>query len=144
MILQYRKGNLFDAPKSEYLAHACNCQGIWGAGVAAQFARRFPDEYKQYQLFCDVAGDKLLGKSLVLGQVICLFTSDGYGAQKDSVKDILENTRLALEHLALTNPSMTHVNSPLINAGLFRVPWDKTAEVIEDSNHGIYWTVWKL
>lgn len=46
-----RSGDLFDAPQLT-IGHGVNTQGVMGAGVAAEFARRYPDMYNQYRKIC--------------------------------------------------------------------------------------------
>lgn len=46
-ILTHYRGNLFDTDK-HVLGHCVNCKGAFGAGVAAQIAKRFPDVRRAY------------------------------------------------------------------------------------------------
>ena len=39
--IEYFRGSLFDDTKADTFGHACNCQNVWGAGVAKQFQERF-------------------------------------------------------------------------------------------------------
>lgn len=139
-MITYQKGSLFDAPKDSLIAHACNCRGRWGSGIAKEFAARYPRSYAQYQTFCNSNGDSALGKSLVCTlenghQVVCLFTSRGYGDDVDPPANILKSTKDAVEHLSYSYPDVLGtINMPKINSGLFRVPWDQTAEVLRWGN----------
>lgn len=40
------EGDIFSSPDGSVLIHACNCQGAWGAGVAAAFRTKYPAAYK--------------------------------------------------------------------------------------------------
>jgi len=47
--------NLFDntsPSRTTIIIHACNTQGVWGAGVALEMKRRFPQAYGAYRAFC--------------------------------------------------------------------------------------------
>lgn len=44
-------GNLFDS-KASTLVNAVNCVGVMGAGIAAEFKRRFPDMFEVYRTGC--------------------------------------------------------------------------------------------
>ncbi len=44
-------GNIFEAD-TEALVNAVNCVGVMGRGLAAQFKRRFPDNFKAYEAVC--------------------------------------------------------------------------------------------
>ncbi|CDM38007.1 hypothetical protein DTO013E5_8236 [Penicillium roqueforti] len=50
--VQETPGNLFDAPNGAALIHACNCQGVWGAGIARAFRDRYPAAYDIYRNHC--------------------------------------------------------------------------------------------
>ncbi|KAJ6137112.1 Appr-1-p processing [Penicillium samsonianum] len=50
--VQETPGDLFDAPNGAALIHACNCQGVWGAGIARAFRERYPAAYKIYRNHC--------------------------------------------------------------------------------------------
>ena len=155
-MLEYRKGNLFQAEgPNTILVHACNTQGSWGAGIAVEFAKRYPQYYKEYRQKCDKYGKTLLGMAIQFrgvmsnpGQAIaCLFTSSGYGSNRDTEKRILLSTQAAVECLLGTLPEDVEIHSPKINSGLFGVPWEKTEEVIEQCllhYPEVKWVVWEL
>ncbi|QQK42185.1 Appr-1-p processing [Penicillium digitatum] len=50
--VQETPGDLFDAPNGAALIHACNCQGVWGAGIARAFRERYPTAYEIYRNHC--------------------------------------------------------------------------------------------
>lgn len=129
------QGNLFDAPKGSLIVHACNTQGVWGAGIASTFARLYPEYYKAYKAHCDAKGNNLLGTCLILEgkwhKVGCLFTSTGYGHKALYQDAILKATFHSLVDLFDQIPDTEVVNMPRINSGLFRVPWEDTREVLE-------------
>jgi ADP-ribose 1''-phosphate phosphatase len=91
----YVNDDLFNAPKGSILAHACNCQGVWGSGVAKQFAERFPESYEDYKIVCKVLKKETIpGLACVLKYenghiVIALFTSENYGEKVDAPDVIL-------------------------------------------------------
>lgn len=131
--MRYQKGNLFDAPKGSYLVHSCNCMGRWGSGIAAQFQKLFPRSYDEYRWFCNdfhrpQPGDVLVCKPENGYQVVCLFTSRGYGAGVDPPHRIVAATGLALSRMPKDKP----VHMPRINSGHFNVPWSRTEELLID------------
>lgn len=133
------KGDLFSAPEGSIICHAVNTKGVWGAGIAKQFARKYPIAYEFYKGICQEYGKSLVGTCLVLQtethKIACLFTSEGYGSNVDNEKQILYNTFNAIEDLLLQNEIM---NKPIhmckINSGLFGVDWYKTQRVLEQFN----------
>ena len=131
-MIEYRKGSLFDAPVGTVLAHACNGHGVWGGGIAAQFAVRFPKSDKQYQANCRADSDPS-GACWVLDEengynVACLVTSVGYGVRLDPETVILINTEWSVCQMFSYGHKEVHM--PKINSGLFGVPWEKTEAVL--------------
>lgn len=165
-MIEYRKGNLFDAPPGVALVQACNCQGSWGSGVAAEFRNNFKYAFLQYQKHCRKHLPKAFrARSILVGSshsvwdhkknnmkepyLICsLFTSDKYASFVDSNDMIVAATDKAIAHL-LKDPALTKVpeiHSPKMNSGLFHVPWELTASIIEKHLEalGKPWIVWEL
>lgn len=141
--ITYVKGDLFElAPKGAYLAHACNCQGVWGSGIAVEFRKRFPDEYKDYVDLSLTYDEFLVGKFKDFGQVVCLFTSYDYGQNKDSVSNILKNTESGLK--MISNTPIKELHMPKINSGLFGVPWEETEAILKKFDGKLKFVVYEL
>lgn len=131
------KGSLFNAPKNSIIIHACNTKGVWGTGIAKQFAEKYPNAYQIYRETCQEKGSKLIGTCLLIQTdkhiIACLFTSIGYGEFKDTPEQILKNTKSAVEDLIKQNISGLKLYSCKINSGRFAVPWDDTKRILEES-----------
>src|SRR5579859_6977248 len=82
VVIEYRKGSLFEAPKGSYLVHACNTQGVWGSGIAVEFKKRFPGAFAHYNRHCQNPLDLIIGKCWCMSEpdyiVTCLMVSTGY------------------------------------------------------------------
>lgn len=146
----YHKGSLFDAPPNSILVHAGNCRGMWNSGIAKEFKERFPDAFADYNHFCEWSlpnpGTYIIYPNSDFGgyDIMTLLTSHDSNEDVDSTDKILEATEKALtlwsshrkfryseaEHLRYAIP-IDHVYSNKFNSGGFKVPWEKTAEVIE-------------
>lgn len=148
--LVYKRGDLFKAAKpGAILVHACNTSGVWGAGVALQFKKKYPEAFNQYKTWCDKSQEDLVGsyvkvkdKEIIIG---CLFTSAGYGDLKDSEELIVKQTFNAIKNFLHSLPYKATVNSPKINAGLFKIPWATTEKIIKHcllDRPDIYWLIW--
>lgn len=147
-------GNIFSAPCQTLIIHACNCEGSWGAGIAAAFRKNYPSAFKIYASHCHEHGFDLFGTALLIPPqkpdrtknrnahfVGCLFTSRSKGRKKDSPEQILNATGPAMMDLLLQAREWNSKNADdrkvgevrmcKINSGLFAVPWDETAAVIE-------------
>lgn len=68
----HKTGNLFDSD-AVYLGHGVNCKGMMGAGIAAEFRRRFPHNYECYKTYCSAY-------ALVPGDYLAI--PDGSGAEE--------------------------------------------------------------
>lgn len=76
--------DLFDAP-IDILAHGCNCQNVFGSGVALQVKETFPEAYEEYIQTKKGDSTKLGNIQLVKVadsgiQWVCnMFTQDSFG-----------------------------------------------------------------
>lgn len=129
-MIKYVKGDLFQLTKTSVtkpllLAHACNCLGIWGGGIANLFKNRYFSSYELYHTYChsfQESPTELLGTSLLLPVsssdagfvngnlqenliIVCLFTSV---IVQEAESEIAKNTELALLDLKLKlkNPNL--------------------------------------
>lgn len=139
-MITYHCGSLFQAPADALLGHACNCAGDWGAGIAAEFRRLFPNEYEAARIQCQKYGWRLAGTSSIHGRVVCMYTSRGYGRRADPPNLILDHTERAVKDLE--DAGINEVHLPLINSGLFKVRWELTEKILEKSK--INFHVWRL
>jgi len=144
MTVVEKVGDLFDAPDQAVLIHACNCIGLWGAGIAAAFKTRYPEAFIEYRKHCKSNDPENLNGSALLIPPLeeegprhfigCLFTSKRPGKGRDSPEEILGNTEPAMidlmRQIAL-KPEISEIRMCHINSGLFNVPWEHTKSLIE-------------
>lgn len=128
-MLKTVKSDLFYFARPTYFAHACNCKGVWGNGIAVEFRNRYQASYAAYQKFCE---DKAQPGSVLITKenIICLMTSVGVSSQKSAPDDIIKYTEIALRKLLDRLPKNAKVYSPKFNSGLFAVPWHLTEQVL--------------
>lgn len=50
-MIEYKTGDIF-AEDAEALVNSVNCVGVMGRGIALQFKKRFPDNFKAYEAAC--------------------------------------------------------------------------------------------
>lgn len=127
-MINYVKGDLFAlAPKGAFLAHACNCQGVWGSGIAKTFKDKFPKDYEEYRAWCHRPFTHALGTAFITTNgIVCLHTSNYYGSAVSDPDDILVETFSAFCELEEKLPENAVVYSNKFNSGLFNVPWEMT------------------
>lgn len=149
MSLEIRQGNLFtNAPRNAVLTHACNAMGVWGSGIAKVFKEMFPNEYLVYQAMCARNGPQAGYGYIINSRVGCIIASKGYGEKRDTPEVIIQQTLEAIPDILKALPDGYEIHSPKINAGLFAVSFDKTAEAIQTALNGwhkpVKWVVWDL
>ena len=74
MTIEYKIGYMFDEP-TEAIVNTVNCVGVMGKGVALEFKRRWPENFKEYKQAC-------ADKKLVPGQMLVFDNSQLFGAEK--------------------------------------------------------------
>lgn len=52
MTIEYKNGDMFEEP-TEAIVNTVNCVGVMGKGVALEFKRRWPENFKAYKRLCD-------------------------------------------------------------------------------------------
>jgi ADP-ribose 1''-phosphate phosphatase len=143
-MISYQKISLFDAPAESVIVHACNAQGVWGGGIAADFKVRYIYSNMEYEHFCNtkqvITGKAGLSSWHVKERhwVGWLITSFDFGARRDSRIAILTNTALAIKDLCeklyrAQAVDEIEVYSNKFNSGLFGVPWEETEEVLKNT-----------
>lgn len=50
-MFHYVQGSIFDS-KMQTLVNPINCAGVMGKGLAAEFKRRYPAMFREYQIGC--------------------------------------------------------------------------------------------
>ncbi|VEU21318.1 DEKNAAC102575 [Brettanomyces naardenensis] len=163
----YVKGDLFQLTKEPtlkplLLAHACNCMGVWGGGIAFAFKQRFTSAYKIYHKFCtDFRSDpsSLLGKSLLIpvsprdsgfvkgaGEkllIVCLFTSV---MGEESAHEIATNTKNALLDLKkqLADPTLVYDKTARSIVEGYESKTEELTVNMPKINAGIFGVPWEL
>lgn len=141
LLLKESSGDVFDTSDKCMIAHACNCMGSWGAGIASDFRYRYPDAFEKYKQHCN--SRNVLGTCLILPlfessvsikYIACIFTSYRYGRQRDSTNRILANTETAIEDMIhqIESYELNDITIRMnkVNSGYFGVPWSRTRDVL--------------
>jgi O-acetyl-ADP-ribose deacetylase (regulator of RNase III) len=71
MTIIYKSGDIFAEP-AEAIVNTVNCVGVMGKGIALEFKKRWPENYKAYKKKCDQ-------KLLMTGKVFVFENSDFFG-----------------------------------------------------------------
>jgi O-acetyl-ADP-ribose deacetylase (regulator of RNase III) len=133
-MLEFVTGNLFEADV-EALVNTVNTKGVMGKGVALQFKRAFPANFKAYRAAC-AAGQVRLGRMFVydtreLGRprYIINFPTKDHWRSRSRLADIdsgLEDLRRVLTELEIDSVAL-----PPLGCGLGGLRWSDVRPRIE-------------
>lgn len=130
-MLHFMTGDIFDSP-AHTLVNPVNCVGVMGAGLALEFKKRFPQEFKNYVQFCR-SGNLHRGKCLMLT------TSDEYNPYKRMILaaatkgdwrypsrlDDIESVIDMIAAIAIANPLVKSIAIPKLGCGCGGLDWKK-------------------
>lgn len=133
-MIQYKTGNIFNE-NVDAIVNTVNCVGVMGRGIALQFKKNFPENFKFYERACrceEVSPGKMLvyaTDSLSNPKFIINFPSKRHwrGASR------LEDIEAGLKNLADV-VKMNHITSialPPVGCGLGGLDWNIVRPLIE-------------
>lgn len=143
-MVTYKNMSVLDAPLDSFILHSCNLEGKWDSGVAKQIKDEYPrafDNYKERVGYQELGDYNLFISDLY---VVNLFVSKNDSKHPDSPDSILFWTGVALDKFVR---EMTQENQsvylPKINSGGFKVPWNKTENILNilSEKYKINWVV---
>jgi O-acetyl-ADP-ribose deacetylase (regulator of RNase III) len=142
-MLTHVHGNLFNTDR-RVIAHGVNCQGIFGAGVAGQVAKRYPEVKRAYERkdandgwkpgdIQAVQADD--GRLVVNMATQKTFGRTGVHVKYDAVRKCFEQVVALCEDLSLGqggHPFLNGLAIPRVGAGLGGGDWDTIECIILD------------
>jgi O-acetyl-ADP-ribose deacetylase (regulator of RNase III) len=133
-VVEFVTGNLLEAD-AEALVNTVNTKGVMGKGVALQFKRAFPENYKAYRAAC-AAGNVQLGRMFVFDsgrmerpRYIINFPTKEHWRSRSRLSDIdtgLEDLRRVLTELKIESVAL-----PPLGCGLGGLRWEDVRPRIE-------------
>ena len=143
MSLSFTRGDMFAFP-AEAIVNTVNCVGVMGKGVALEFKRRWPDNFRAYRKRCD-GGSLRPGKVFVFEQAD-LFGGDGRRylvnfPTKDHWRDPsrIEWIEAGLDDFAsrARELAMKSIVMPPLGCGNGGLDWAKVRPLIERKLEGL-------
>lgn len=133
-MIQYITGNLFDS-KAEALVNTVNTVGIMGKGIALQFKKMFPSNYKVYKEICDKKefdiGQLIITKdrNIVTGEKTIINFPTKKHWKSPSEYEFIE---LGLEELikVIAKNNIKSIAIPPLGSGNGGLQWFKVKEII--------------
>jgi len=147
-MIEFKSGNIFES-EAEALVNPVNTRGISGAGLALQFKKRYPENFKAYQQACERG-------ALKLGQMFLYWVSDtgqpkyiiNFPTKKDwrdlsGLKDIEEGL---VDLVVLADIlKLRSVAVPLLGCGLGRLDKETVLPLMQEQfarEDGIHWIIY--
>jgi len=138
MTITYTQGDLFDA-KADAIVNTVNCVGVMGKGVALEFKRRWPENFKAYRRQCD-AGRLVPGEVFVfdLGglldqdgpRYLINFPTKKHWRSKSKIEYIEEGLESLIENIK--SLEISSIAMPPLGCGNGGLDWDDVRNVIEN------------
>ena len=136
-MIKYVQGDIF-LSDAEAIVNTVNTVGVMGKGLALQFKKKFPENYKAYVKACQ-EGKVSLGKMFIyphqnlLGNLryIINFPTKGHWKGNSNIDDIrsgLESLRNDLKHLGIKSIAI-----PPLGCGLGGLSWRDVRGLIEET-----------
>ena len=139
-MIEYIKGNILEA-KAEAIVNTVNTVGVMGKGIALQFKKAFPENYKSYVEACK-RGEVRLGKMFLFPHArlewpkyIINFPTKRHWKSRSNLQDIksgLNDLIKLIDELKLQSIAI-----PPLGCGLGGLPWPEVRVLVESAfaNH---------
>jgi O-acetyl-ADP-ribose deacetylase (regulator of RNase III) len=137
-MIEYTEGNLLNA-NTEALVNTVNTVGVMGKGIALQFKRAFPDNFRQYEQACRK-------NELQIGQVFTVFTGDLLNSSpryiinfptkrhwkgKSRIEDIQHGLQSLIEEIIRLD--IQSIAVPPLGCGNGGLEWSQVKPLIEEA-----------
>lgn len=142
MAVQIVKGDLLKQ-ETDAIVNTVNCVGIMGKGIALQFKRKWPENFKAYEKACK-AGQVRTGKMFVLDlgmlhngkpEFIINFPTKNHWREKSKLSYIEEGLQDLVR--VIREQNIKSIAIPPLGCGNGGLDWDVVRKLIEDSLSGI-------
>lgn len=140
MTIHYKTGNLFNE-NVEAVVNPVNCGGVMGRGLASQFKRNHPDNFKAYAIACrkdKVQPGKLFffdTENLFNPLYIINFPTKRHWQDKSLMEDI-EAGLIALAGIII-EMEIKKIAIPALGCGLGGLNWHEVRERIDGTLGGL-------
>jgi O-acetyl-ADP-ribose deacetylase (regulator of RNase III) len=135
-VIELKQGDILKAD-AEALVNTVNCVGVMGRGIALQFRKAFPDNYKQYQTACQ-HGEVKPGMMLVFDRqrlinprFIINFPTKRHWKDKSLLEDIRAGLVALVEEVRTRK--IRSIAVPPLGCGLGGLHWEAVRPIIEEA-----------
>lgn len=133
-MIKYEKGNILDSIGLDLVMIPVNCEGVAGAGLAKEWAERFPAQAKLYRSLCTDTYRQLQngGDLTIVGNFI-LFATKVKWKNKSSLNYITKGMKKLFD--TLDNFEITYnvnIRIPKLGCGCGGLEWPAVKYIIEN------------
>ncbi len=135
-MIEFKQGNLLEE-KAEALVNTVNCVGVMGKGIALQFKRAYPENFRQYQKACK-AGEVRPGSmftvttgSIFNSRYIINFPTKRHWKGKSKLEDIKAGLTSLVAEVQRLN--ITSIAIPPLGCGNGGLNWTDVRPLIEST-----------
>lgn len=128
------KGDLLKQEDVDAIVNTVNCVGVMGRGIALQFKKKWPDNFKAYALACKNKEVKLgqmftfeLG-ALATPRFIINFPTKAHWKSGSKIESIEAGLQSLVEHIAKLD--IRSIAIPPLGCGLGGLPWSEVKPLI--------------
>lgn len=139
-MIEYTKGNILDAD-AEALVNSVNCVGYMGRGIALQFKKVWPENFKAYAEACrrmEVQPGKMFvyetGR-LINPRYIINFPTKRHWRGKSRIEDIEAGLKALV--MEIRNRNIRSIAIPPLGCGLGGLNWKEVRSLIEQVLEGL-------
>lgn len=135
-MIRYTSGDILRS-EADALVNTVNCVGVMGRGIALQFKKAFPKNYKEYKAACDrgevVPGEMFITerKALTAPRFIVNFPTKRHWRGKSRIEDI--ESGLAALREDIQERGIRSIAIPPLGSGLGGLSWPDVRRRIEDA-----------
>lgn len=135
-MITYQTGNILH-DQADAIINTVNTVGVMGKGLALQFKKAYPDNFKQYKKACDehsLTTGKVLSVSLnsiSAPYYVINFPTKAHWKEKSKLVYIeqgLESLKAEVQRLGLKSVAI-----PALGSGLGGLPWQQVEQLIQRS-----------
>lgn len=135
-MIEFTTGDILKAD-AEALVNTVNCYGVMGRGIALQFKKKFPDNFKQYKKVCD-AGELRPGMIFVFAteemfnpRYVINFPTKNHWKGRSKIEDIDSGLEALVDEVRRLG--IRSIAIPPLGCGLGGLKWDEVRPRIESA-----------
>lgn len=129
-------GDIFES-NTDALVNPVNCVGVMGAGLALEFKKKFPENYRTYKATCDAG---LMKPGLMCFHDYGILSTPRYIINfptkdhwKEQSKSWYIESGLAALYLYVKDHGIESIAIPALGCGLGGLDWNKVKSLIEQT-----------